>query len=55
MYHIDDPAQMTPEERLTEVAAILAKGFLRWKRRASHIEEPDSEESGPLIEKVLDY
>ncbi len=33
MYHIDDPAELTAEERMKEVACILAKGFLRMKRR----------------------
>ncbi len=55
MYHIDDPAEMTPEERLREVAEILAKGFLRWKRRSPHIEAPDSREYRALTEKELDY
>lgn len=30
-----DPANMTPEERVTEVAAILAEGVLRLRRRAA--------------------
>ncbi len=30
-----DPANMTPEERLAEVAAILAEGVLRLRRRAA--------------------
>ena len=25
----DDPARLTPHQRLTEIAAILARGFLR--------------------------
>ena len=29
MDFISDPAAMTPEERLTELAAILAQGYLR--------------------------
>ena len=29
----DDPARMSAEERMEEVAAILAAGFLRLKRR----------------------
>ena len=28
-----DPANMTPEERLTEIAAIRAEGVLRLRRR----------------------
>jgi len=34
MRHIDDPGQMTADQRLHEIAAILARGFLRWKKRA---------------------
>jgi hypothetical protein len=30
-----DPANMTPEERVAEVAAILAEGVLRLQRRAA--------------------
>jgi hypothetical protein len=30
-----DPANMTPEARLTEVAVILAEGILRLRRRAA--------------------
>jgi hypothetical protein len=30
-----DPSNMTPEERLVEVAAILAEGVLRLRRRAA--------------------
>ncbi len=30
-----DPANLTPEQRLAEVAAILAEGVLRLRRRAA--------------------
>jgi hypothetical protein len=30
-----DPANMTPEERVAEVSAILAEGVLRLRRRAA--------------------
>ena len=33
MHHVDDPAYMTPEERATAVAAILARGILRLRKR----------------------
>ena len=33
MHHVDDPAYMTPEERATEVASILARGILRLRKR----------------------
>ena len=42
-----DPANMTPDERLTEVAAILAEGVRRLRRRAA-VSMPD----GPLIRPV---
>jgi hypothetical protein len=29
MEFLDDPAEMTPEQRLAEVASILAAGYLR--------------------------
>ena len=32
MFNVDDPEQMRPEERLQEVAAILARGFARLAR-----------------------
>lgn len=33
MPQIDDASSMTPEERQTEIAKILAEGVLRWHRR----------------------
>ena len=33
MYLIRDPREMSPEERLRELAAILAEGFARVRRR----------------------
>jgi hypothetical protein len=36
-----DPANMTPDERLTEVASILAEGVLRLRRRQA-VSAPDS-------------
>ena len=39
MEHVDDPADMTPGERLEEVAFLLARAYLRLRRR--HISEPD--------------
>ncbi len=35
MYHIDDPGQMTANQRFSEIAAILARGFLRWRKLAN--------------------
>ena len=38
-----DPAYMTPEERVRELAAILAAGVLRLHRRAAIPVLPDSQ------------
>lgn len=40
MFH-DDPDRMSADERLDEVAALLAAGFLRLKRRTGCL--PDGE------------
>ena len=40
MRHIDDPGQMTADQRLKETAAILARGFLRWKKCAKSAIDP---------------
>ena len=32
MDFLDDPEEMTPEQRLAEIAAILAAGYLRVRR-----------------------
>lgn len=37
----DNPARMSPDERMDEVAAILAGGFLRVKRRTPCLPAPD--------------
>jgi hypothetical protein len=42
----DDPAAMTADERLREVAAILAAGILRLRSRAALPTDPD-QVSGP--------
>ena len=47
MYHIDDPADMTTEERLEEVAAILAAGYLRLKARRRHLADPPESLKSP--------
>jgi hypothetical protein len=36
----DDPKEMTPAERLREVAATLATGYMRLVKRASNLGEP---------------
>lgn len=39
--HATDAVQMTAEQRLDEIADILAAGFLRLRRRPGHI--PDAQ------------
>jgi hypothetical protein len=45
MLCLDDPAEMTPEERDAELAAILATGFLRLKRQNTVL--PDRPSAAP--------
>jgi hypothetical protein len=40
----DDPSEMTPEQRLAEIASILAVGYLRLRRH----------DSAPFTENPLD-
>jgi len=40
MPDIDDPGQMPPDQRLSEIAAILARGFLRWRKLAKSAPNP---------------
>jgi hypothetical protein len=42
-----DPETMTAQERLDEVAAILAAGFLRLKCRRGYVPEKPSEQAEP--------
>jgi hypothetical protein len=51
MDFLDDPAEMTPEQRLAEIAAILAAGYLRVRRGNAQLAPADS---SPLTEKPLD-
>lgn len=37
----DDPDQMTADNRLDELAALFADGFLRWKRRTGCLPSAD--------------
>jgi len=41
----DDPARMSADERIDEVVAILAAGFLRLKRRTPCLPAPATGES----------
>jgi hypothetical protein len=46
---LDDPEGMTPEERLDEMAAILAVGFLRLRKRGvAHAASPGTFTENPL-------
>ena len=42
MFH-DDPADMSIDDRLEELVALLAAGFLRLKRRTGCLPPPTSE------------
>ena len=37
MHYQTDPANMTPQERIAELAAIFAAGFVRLSTHAGHI------------------
>ena len=45
--HRDDPADMSIDERLDEIASLLAVGFLRLKRRTGCL-PPDAVSLKPL-------
>lgn len=42
--HATDADKMTPQQRLEEIADILADGFLRLRRRPGHV--PDGQHGG---------
>lgn len=46
MRPIDDPSRLTPDERLSEVAGILAAGILRLRARAALPDKP-GDSDGP--------
>jgi len=46
MFH-DDPGRMSEDERLDEVAALLAAGFLRLKRRTGCVPSGDFRPHAP--------
>ena len=50
---LDDPEDMTPEQRLGEVAAILAIGYLRL--RQSSAQPAADRDSPPSTENPLDF
>ncbi len=39
MFASDDPSDMKPEERFQEIAAILARGFLRYGKTPFRLQE----------------
>ena len=43
MYHIDDPNDMSPEQRFIEIAAILTKGYIRLKKQETSEKSHNSE------------
>ncbi len=52
MDFLDDPAEMTPGQRLAELAAILAAGYLR--ARACSATSVSAPVSPPTLDKPLD-
>lgn len=48
------PAELTPIERRRQVAAILAKGVVRWRKRAKNGGFMPAPESSPVPENRLD-
>ena len=45
--HATDADEMTPQQRLDEIADILASGFLRLRRRTGHV--PGAEHGGSRL------
>lgn len=52
MDFLDDPEEMTPEQRLAEVASILAAGYSRLRARLQFAPNPGSPNS--FTDKGLD-
>ena len=49
MDFLDDPEEMTPEERLDEIAAVLAVAYLRLRNRGvEHAARPGAFTENPL-------
>jgi hypothetical protein len=48
MDFLDDPAEMTPEQRLAEVAGILAAGWLRRPLTLPFTEKPLDSPAAPM-------
>jgi len=47
MFHIENPDAMTPDERLQDIAAILARGLLRLREKAKKLAPHSLELSTP--------
>ncbi|MBU1700159.1 MAG: hypothetical protein KJ831_08415 [Candidatus Eisenbacteria bacterium] len=52
MDFLENPEDMTPEERLRELASILAAGYLRLRTRQSELSSPEN--SNSFGDKELD-
>ena len=48
------PAELTPIERRRQVAAILAKGVVRWRKQAKSGGFMPAQKSPPVLKKRLD-
>jgi len=48
MYGIADPREMSAEKVFQEVAALLARGYVRLKKRAPHLVHALAEAEGAL-------
>ena len=53
MDFLDNPDEMTPEQRLRELASILSAGFIRLRSRTIELASP-SDHSAASTEKPLD-
>ncbi len=51
MYQTDEPGEMAQEKRFQEIAGILAKGYLRFKRQGHTPGPTVSIESSKYLEK----
>jgi hypothetical protein len=51
---LDDPGDMTPEERLAEIVAILAAGYLRVRKASAHLAANKRLDGSPTESPPLD-
>ena len=54
MFGITDPDEMTPEERVRELAEILARGYLRLLKKAPYPEDnaPEAEDGNAVTSDI---